>query len=349
MSARPWRGTALAVVAAAVLTTTVACGSVDQPAAAAPAETAVRALPDGVHDPAVLPPTATKAGSAACTDPQASYRPFPSVPQGPTLDAIRRRGTLRVGVGQTSYLMSYLDPNTGQLSGFEVEIVKAIAKLLLGTENVTWVTLNPQDWPAALETNPDGTLKNKAGKSVDMVLGDMTMTCTRWALWSFSTEYLPSGQRLLVNRNSGVTSLADLGGHKVCASANSTNLRYIAEAPTKNHRPIDAVSAVDESDCMVLLQEGVVDGVSTDDAILAGLAQQDRTTQVVGPTVAVEPAGIGMKSSQIDLIRFVNGALAQIRGDGLADRSKTEWISFYDDTLLASLGAATPPVPHYKD
>ena len=86
---------------------------------------------------------------------------------------------------------------------------------------------------------------------------------------------LHGGQRLLVPVDSPVKSIDDLGGKKVCAATGSTNITAIAAADVK---PIP-VAATDALDCMVLLQQGQIDAVSTDDAILAGFAAQDPSTQ----------------------------------------------------------------------
>ena len=86
---------------------------------------------------------------------------------------------------------------------------------------------------------------------------------------------------MLVPKGSTVTGIADLGGKKVCAAAGSTSIQNIAAATSK---PIP-VSVNDWTDCLVLLQQGQVDAISTDDTILAGLAAQDPTTQLVGDRV----------------------------------------------------------------
>ena len=63
------------------------------------------------------------------------------------------------------------------------------------------------------------------------------------------------------------------------------------------------------TDCLVMLQQGQVDAISTDDAVLAGLAAQDPNVEVVGASIGVEPYGIGIKKENEDLVRFVNGVL----------------------------------------
>ena len=69
------------------------------------------------------------------------------------------------------------------------------------------------------------------------------------------------------------------------------------------------------TDCLVMLQQGQVDAISTDDVVLFGLAAQDPNVEVVGPSIAIEPYGVGVKKENTDLVRFVNGALDQMRAE----------------------------------
>jgi polar amino acid transport system substrate-binding protein len=92
------------------------------------------------------------------------------------------------------------------------------------------------------------------------------------------------------------------------------------------------------------LQQGEVDAISTDDAILAGLAAQDPQTHIVGTTdLEAEPYGIGIAQSHPDLVRFVNGVLDQLRADG-------GWAALYQK-WPGRLGGAVPapPLAVYRD
>jgi len=168
------------------------------------------------------------------------------------------------------------------------------------------------------------------------VVRTMTMNCERWREVSFSTEYFTAGQRILVTRGSGIESIAQLRGKKVCAADGSTSIRNIAAAGTV------PVSVVNWTDCLVLLQQNQVVAVSTDDSILAGLAAQDPNTQVVGPRFSDEPYGIAISKASPELVRFVNAVLEKIRADGTWTRIYNRW--------LRSLGPApAPPKAQYRD
>ncbi len=129
--------------------------------------------------------------------------------------------------------------------------------------------------------------------AVDIVAHTMTITCERLQQVDFSTVYFEAGQRVLVQTNSTAKSIADLGGKKVCATTGSTSIENIKAAPS---HPIP-VAVPYWTDCLVLLQQGQVAAISTDDSILAGLTAQDPWTKIVGPRFSKEPYGLAISKT----------------------------------------------------
>jgi polar amino acid transport system substrate-binding protein len=123
----------------------------------------------------------------------------------------------------------------------------------------------------------------------------------------------------------------------VCAVSGTTSLSALFAL---NPRP-KLFSATTWTDCLVMLQQGQVDAISTDDVVLSGLALQDPNVEVVGPSIAVEPYGIGIKKENTDLVRFVNGVLEQIRDDGT-------WQQFYEARLRTLGPSPGPPAARYE-
>ena len=71
--------------------------------------------------------------------------------------------------------------------------------------------------------------------------------------------------------------------------------------------------------------------------MLAGLAAQDPYAVVPDQKAfTAEPYGLGFNARNVDLVRFVNARLAQMRDDG-------EWTSIYNHWLAAPLGPAPAP------
>ena len=109
----------------------------------------------------------------------------------------------------------------------------------------------------------------------------MTILCDRLRQVDFSSVYFDAHQRVLVLKSSRATGLASLGGQKVCATTGSDSASLIASYPVTPRLVL--VTVPDWTDCLVLLQQGQVAAISTDDSILYGLAVQDPFTKVVGP------------------------------------------------------------------
>lgn len=296
----------------------------------------------GVTAAEPVPPTAAGFGSTAPPAPQspstqtcnpaaASVAPTASAASGPDVAAIVRRGYLTVGVAADQYLTGYLGSN-GQEQGFDIDLADAVARSLFGSGYQNRIRF------VAIST--DERIPDLQAHKVDLVIDTMTITCDRLAEVDFSAVYYNATQRLLVESGSGISTLSDLGGKRVCAQTGSTSIALVQAVSTKP-KP-QAIETTDISDCLVLLQEGQVSAISTDDTILAGLAKQDPNLQVVGPLLAPEPYGVAMAHGETDLEEYVNGVLAQYEADG-------GWQASYNRWLAPSLKAATPPVAQYSD
>lgn len=267
-----------------------------------------------------------------CNTSAASMAPTASAASGPHVAAILRKGYLTVGVAADQYLTGYLGSN-GQEQGFDIDLADAVARSLFGSDSpsrLRFVAISTDERIPDLQKQP----------KVDLVIDTMTITCDRLAEVDFSSVYYNASQRLLVESGSGISSLADLAGKSVCAQTGSTSIALIQAVSTKP-KP-SAIETTDISDCLVLLQEGKVSAISTDDTILAGLAKQDPNLEVVGPLLAPEPYGIAMPHGETDLEEYVNGVLAQYEAGG-------GWQASYNRWLAPSLKAATPPVAQYSD
>ncbi|ETA66589.1 glutamate ABC transporter substrate-binding protein [Haloechinothrix halophila] len=319
----------LAAVLAALLAGALllaGCGSAGEPPNLAPHVQAQRPTPANAE----VSPEIDSVGSVSedCGDPTASLRPKNGLatPPGSTMAEIKKRGILRVGVDQNTFLFGFRNPTTGNLEGFDIAIAREIAKALFGDpDRVRFKAITSQQ---RIDVLRDGT--------VDVVVRTMTINCERREQIEFSSVYFVAGQRVLVTKRSGYSGLADLAGKKVCATTGSTSLRNIAAADSE---PIP-VAVENWSDCLVLLQQGQVEAISTDDTILAGMAQQDPTTHVVGPKFTNEPYGVGIPKEDTDLVRYVNAVLQQVR--------KNTWQAVYDRWIEPALGPGTPPEPTYK-
>ena len=274
-----------------------------------------------------------------CASPTASLAPqgaLPApgrMPAGSFMATIQARGYLKVGVDQTTLLFGYLNPADGQIEGFDIDMLRQVAKAIFGDDGQNENTRIRFTAITSAERIPFV----QSGQ-VDIVADTMTINCQRDQLVDFSSVYYDAGQRILVPDTSPITNSSQLGGKKVCAAAGSTSIANVVDTgQTHASSPAIPVSVNNWTDCMVALQNGTVDAISTDDTILAGLAVQDPLTKVVGPKFTDEPYGMAINKSHPDFVRFVNELLAQERGDGTWAAIWTKWLS--------KVFGSTPPAP----
>ena len=311
----------------AIAVTVAGCGSSAAPVSVSVSP--VEPLPAGAAEVTNIP----AAGNADC-DREASLRPGPppapgAMPPGSTMAAIADRGRLIVGVDQNTDLFGFRNPATGQLEGFDIDIAREIARAIFGDPNR--IQLRVVD-----ASQRESVLQNG---EVDLVVRTYSITCARKKFVDFSAVYYEASQKILSAKGSGIDSAAALAGKRVCAVAGTTSLAKLYEL---NPRP-KIFGATTWTDCLLMLQQGQVDAISTDDSVLKGLAKQDPTVDVVGDPIAKEPYGIGVNKEHEDLVRFVNGVLERIRADGT-------WQRLYEDRLLQTLGPSPgPPELRYRD
>lgn len=267
--------------------------------------------------------------SPTCTHLTASLRPpatMPAagaMPQGSLMRKIQDRGYLIAGVNAGAYKFGYLNPATGQIEGFEIDLVRELTRAIFGDPSrYRLVALSvPQRIPAVQEGR------------VDVVVDAVTITCYRKTQVDFSTVYYGAQQRVLVPSSSKATDIKALAGRRVCASAQSTPIEVMDALPAPP-KPLGLPQAID---CLVYLQQGRVSAISTDDSILLGFKAQDPNTKIIGGSLDPVPYGIAINKAHPEFVRFVNGVLAELRARGT-------WRAIYDK-WLGGIPGSNPALP----
>lgn len=308
--------TRLAATLAALLATVVLAGCAAGTSPRASAARPAGSRTDTTTSVAARTGTGSGSGSASasCNPYAVSLRPQPGPPSlaaSPWAQQIRHRGYLIAGVDQSTYHFGYLNPITRQITGFDIDIVKAVAAAIFGM---------PPDDPALAAhihfkaISDAQRIPDVQSGAVDIVAHTMTINCMRAQLVDFSTVYFDAKQQVLVLKpadGSRPPDLQQLGARheKVCATAGSDSVDHIHLAGAI------PVQVAYWTDCLVLLQEGQVAGISTDNSILAGMKAQDPFTVITGPSLEDEPYGLAMSKAHPDFVRFVNAVLAQQQVD----------------------------------
>ena len=242
---------------------------------------------------------------------------------------IRKKGHLVAGVNAGAYKFGALNPGSGNIEGFEIDLVNQIAKAIFGTAkgHVLLVALTvPQKIPFL-----------EQGK-VDIVVDTMTITCYRRTKVDFSAVYYDAQQRLLVPLGSGIKSISALAHKPVCATTGSNPIEVMkAMSPQTRPIPVGKSQAID---CLVAMQLGQVEGISTDSSILLGFKAQDPNTEIVGPSLKAVPYGMAINSSHRDFVQFVNGVLSKLERNGTWQQLQANWLRNFGQL-------ESPPTPRY--
>ncbi|WP_188067327.1 transporter substrate-binding domain-containing protein [Brevibacillus brevis] len=230
-----------------------------------------------------------------------------------TLAKIKERDKFVVGVKYDLNLFGLKDPATGNVEGFDIDIAKAIAKKVLGDENkielkeVTSKTRIPM-------------LKNG---EIDAIIATMTITEDRKKEVDFSDVYFLAGQSFLVKKDSPINGLKDMQkGMKIVTAKGSTSAKNIrASAPD-----VEVLEFENYAEAFTALKAGQGDALTTDNALLYGMAKQDPNYRVTEETFTEEPYGIAISKGDAEFVKTVNDLLKEMKENGEYDKIYEKWI-----------------------
>ena len=260
--------------------------------------------------------------AAACTSP--STTPSPTVAASssastrPHFDlatyqySLQTKGKIRIGTQEDNPPFSVKNPATGKWDGFDVAYGREIAKAIFGDAD------DPDKYIEYVPVTSATRIPSLTDNKVDVIIKTFTINDDRKKQIDFTDVYFRTGQRILVKKdNTTINEVADLAGKTVCAQRGSTSEQNISSATNNAARLLllDSYPA-----CLLALQQGQADAVSTDETILFGLVKQDPNTKIVGKPFSDEPYGIGIKKNQggdrQGFVLLVNTWLAGVIKDG---------------------------------
>ncbi|MGS0897554.1 transporter substrate-binding domain-containing protein [Burkholderia stagnalis] len=194
-----------------------------------------------------------------------------------TLDAVKQRGTLVVGIQTQGAPFGYLD-DQGRNVGFDADMARYIAKKL-GTRiefrQVTSATRMPL----------------LASRAIDIAAASITVTPEREKVIDFSSPYVTMGGKLLVKKSSAIRSLQDLHGKPVSFALGGTAQQDVQRVvpdikPVVFNDPPLAVQAVIQNKAAAMIADG---------SQLYYYAQNNPTLMVTGDAWAPKPLAIGLR------------------------------------------------------
>lgn len=236
---------------------------------------------------------------------------FGAVADAGKLEDIKARGELIAGVKDAVVPFGFVDEKTSQLVGFDIDICKYIADKL-GVK----LTLKPVTSATRIPMVAQG--------SVDLVAATMTHKFSRDDVIDFSITYFMDGQKILVKKDGGINTVADLAGKKVGSAKGSTSEKNIKDA-----QPACTVLSFEGyPQAFLALKQGKVAAVTTDSTILLGLKNSDPNPEnwvIAGEYISAEPYGLGLPENDSDFRDFVNKSLAEMWVSGDYKKTYDKW------------------------
>ena len=223
-------------------------------------------------------------------------------------------GRIRIGIKFDQPGLGF--KKNGTYVGFDVDVAKYIArKLGYSEDQIVWKEAPSKQREAMLQNG-----------DVDFIVATYSFTDERKRVVSFAGPYFVAGQDLLVRKDEkGIDGPEDLNGKRLCSVTGSTSAVTVKE---KFANEVQLMEQPGYAECATALFSGIVDAVTTDDIILAGLASASRgRLRVVGKPFTQEYYGVGIKKGNTKLARNINNAISEMIKDGswkraIADNTK---------------------------
>ncbi|MCD0503249.1 ABC transporter substrate-binding protein [Bordetella petrii] len=229
------------------------------------------------------------------------------------LDDIKARGTVVCGTQNASSPYGYQDPATRQYVGYDVDMCKAIASQM---------GLKLQHKPVSTEARIPEV---KMGR-VDMMAGAVAWLPKRAEQVDFSDQYLQGYIKVLVGADSGIKTLADLKGKKVCASSGSSSAA-IAQRVLEG---ANVLTFQNISQCYVGLQSGKVAAMTAGELVLRRFLNDSlkdgKPAALLDEPTYTEHIGIIVKQGEPELLAAINQAIASLDQSGELTKIYDKWM-----------------------
>jgi general L-amino acid transport system substrate-binding protein len=221
--------------------------------------------------------------------------------RGAILNRVKERGKVVCG-GRTDLLgFGYLD-DAGNNIGFDIDLCRAVAAAVLGDPNaVEIVPLTAADRGPALQT-----------AEVDILSRNATWTSSRDSQWcNFTSVTFYDGQGFMVRKDSGITTIEEMGGATVCVTSGTTTEKNLADAFRQRNLDFDAKIFEETASVYSAYEEGQCDATTSDKSQLAAVRQgfAEPDAHVILPiTISKEPLTPGVPHGDdqwFDIVKVV--------------------------------------------
>jgi polar amino acid transport system substrate-binding protein len=206
----------------------------------------------------------------------------------------------KVGTEPTFPPFEILDPKTNEITGFDIELIKAIAEesgIKLEIQNLGF----------------DGLIPALQSGTIDIIASGMSITDKRKEQIDFTNPYINSFLALAVTKaNDSTKSLDDLKGKKIGVQIGTTGYNKADELKKsgiiKDIRTYNTVDVV-----MAELAKGTIDAVINDGPVTQEfIAKGHDEVKIVGDPIDSEQYGFAVAKGKGELLQKLNDGLKKV-------------------------------------
>lgn len=259
----------------------------------------------------------------------------PAAQEGSTLQIVLDRGVLNCGGNANVPGFGYLDPDSQEFAGFDIDFCRAVAAAVLGDASAVEVRqLTAQERFPVLQSG-----------EVDVLSRNTTWTISRDTSlgFNFAPVTFYDGQGMMVRKDSGIESLEDMEGATVCVQQGTTtekNLADVFRAIGVSYEPVVLDNA---ENTRTAYDEGRCDGFTTDKSGLVSqqillAVPEDHT--ILDETMSKEPLGPLVRHGDdqwFDIVKWVVFGTIAAEEYGITSENVEEMAASSEDPVIRNL------------
>lgn len=243
---------------------------------------------------------------------------------GSKVETIKARGKLNCGVKADVLGYGYLNTETGEYEGLEIDLCYQIAAAVLG---VSYEEAKEQKLCEFTTVTPKTRGPLVDNDSLDIVCATYTITPVRLEDYDFSDPYRVDHVGVMIMKDSGMSTLTDLEGKLIGVSQGSTTKDAVTDVVAERGVTLTDDNFNEYPDYPSInsaLESGNIDAFAMDRSTLNTYMNDQK--ELLEPEVEFGPQEYGIASKKgSDLSAVVNEKVNELLESGWLDEEATTW------------------------
>ncbi|QMV72516.1 transporter substrate-binding domain-containing protein [Comamonas piscis] len=234
-----------------------------------------------------------------------------------TFDKINSTGKVVVGVRESSAPMAYAIGSNQTFGGYHVELCERVLKEIAPKAKIEYMALTAQN-----------TMPLVQNGTVDIGCGPTTNNLSRQKQVAFAVTTYVSQVRAAVRADSNITSVKQLDGKTVAASAGTTAVQLLRKFAKDNSINLPTTLGKDHFESFMLLESGRADAFVLDDNLLAGVIANSANPagfKIVGEPLGSEPIALLFRKDDPAFKKAVDDSLSKMMKSGELAKVYDKW------------------------